>query len=194
MGPRIPHVVPTFGLIPGTLEVTIGAYVRAQQEPLEGRGVSGGSSGAGDVLRRGPGGCGPAGIAPFATVGCVLPGPGPVLGPHLPPNRKGTRWMDLLKVQVCYRLVDPGSEWRLHRRWYEGRAMGDLLGLDQVLPRDPLYRVLDRLCAHRGSLFGARFDVLLYDLASTYFESDRRSRTSGSSATARTVVRTACRW
>jgi len=104
-------------------------------------------------------------------------------GPHLPPSRKGTRWLDILKVQVCYRLIDPGSEWRLHRRWYEGSAMGDLLGLERVIPRDPLYRILDRLEAHRagffsflrerwGNLFGARFDVLLYDLTSTYFESD----------------------
>ena len=37
-------------------------------------------------------------------------------GPRLPPSRKGTRWLDVLKVQVCYRLIDPGSDWRLHRQ------------------------------------------------------------------------------
>ena len=40
-------------------------------------------------------------------------------GPRLPASRQGTRWLDLLKIQVCYRLIDPGSDWRLHRHWYE---------------------------------------------------------------------------
>ena len=34
---------------------------------------------------------------------------------RLPPSRQGTRWLDILKIQVCYRLIDPASEWRLHR-------------------------------------------------------------------------------
>jgi hypothetical protein len=37
----------------------------------------------------------------------------------LPPSRKGTRWLNVFKTLVCYRLIDPGSEWRLHRQWYE---------------------------------------------------------------------------
>jgi hypothetical protein len=102
--------------------------------------------------------------------------------PRLPPSRKGTRWLNVLKTLVCYRLIDPGSEWRLHRQWYGASAMGDLLGEDFALAQsDTLYRCLDKLLAHKSelfpflkdrwqALFGARFEVLLYDLTSTYFE------------------------
>ena len=104
-------------------------------------------------------------------------------GPRLPPSRQGTRWLDVLKVQVCYRLIDPGSDWRLHRHWYHHSALRDLLGTDRVIPSDTLYRCLDKLVMHKRAffsflrarwttLFDARFDVLLYDLTSTYFESD----------------------
>ena len=104
-------------------------------------------------------------------------------GPRLPPSRQGTRWLDVLKVQVCYRLIDPGSDWRLHRHWYAHSALRDLLGTDRVLTSDTLYRCLDKLVVHKRAffsflrtrwttLFDARFDVLLYDLTSTYFGSD----------------------
>ena len=43
----------------------------------------------------------------------------------LPPSRQGTRWLNVFKTLVCYRLIDPGSEWRLHRHWYEQSAMAD---------------------------------------------------------------------
>jgi transposase len=104
--------------------------------------------------------------------------------PRLPVSREGTRWLDVLKTLVTYRLIDPGSEWRLHRQWYEQSAMGDLLGADFTLAqKDTLYRCLDKLLAHKAalfsflqqrwkSLFGADFEVLLYDLTSTYFECD----------------------
>ena len=49
-------------------------------------------------------------------------------GPRLPPSRKRTRWLDVLKVQVCYRLIDPGSDWRLHRHWYAQSALRDRWG------------------------------------------------------------------
>ena len=104
-------------------------------------------------------------------------------GPRLPASRQGTRWLDIVKVLVCYRLIDPGSEWRLHRQWYEHSALRDLLGCDRVLASNTLYRCLDKLVVHKEAffsflherwtrLFDARFDVLLYDLTSTYFESD----------------------
>ena len=104
-------------------------------------------------------------------------------GPRLPASRQGTRWLDVLKAQVCYQLVEPGSDWRLHRHWYEHSALGDLLGGPEILSSDTLYRCLDKLAAHRRAffsflrerwetLFDARFDVLLYDLTSTYFEGD----------------------
>ena len=103
---------------------------------------------------------------------------------RLPVSRQGTRWLDVLKTLACYQLIDPGSEWRLHRHWYEHSAMGDLLGRPaEVVGGHTLYRCLDKLVAHKSAffsflrkrwemLFDARFDVLLYDLSSTYFESD----------------------
>ena len=101
---------------------------------------------------------------------------------RLQPSREGTDWAKLLTVSVAYRLIEPGSEWRCHRLWYERSAMGDLLGKGFVWGgKDQLYGVLDRLLAHRDELFkhlqnrwrdlfGAKLDVLLYDLTSTYFE------------------------
>jgi transposase len=103
---------------------------------------------------------------------------------RLAASREGTDWKQVLQVLTIYRLLDPGSEWRLHRQWWAGTALEELLGWPQpVLDKDCLYRTLDRLLEHREALFqhlrdrwqdlfGARFDVLLYDLTSTYFESD----------------------
>ena len=48
--------------------------------------------------------------------------------PRLPVNRQGTRWLNVFKTLVAYQLIEPGSEWRLHRHWYRHSAMGDLLG------------------------------------------------------------------
>ena len=101
---------------------------------------------------------------------------------RLPDSREGTRWRHILQTLVCYRLIDPGSEWRLHRLWFEQSAMGDLLGADDALvQKNALYRCLDKLLEHKTAvfdhlrerwqdLFGASFEVLLYDLTSTYFE------------------------
>jgi len=103
---------------------------------------------------------------------------------RLAQSRKGTDWLNVLKALVCYRLIDPGSEWRFHREWFVRSAMADLLGEDfSLAQKDKPYRCLDKLLEHKeglfdhlrgrwGQLFGARFDVLLYDLTSTYFESD----------------------
>lgn len=103
---------------------------------------------------------------------------------RLPPSRKGTRWDLIAQALCCYRLIEPGSEWRLHRHWYEKSAMPDLLGAGfEVAQIHKLYECLDRLMGHKEALFGhltqrwkdlfnAKFDVLLYDLTSTYFESD----------------------
>jgi len=103
---------------------------------------------------------------------------------RLPPSREGTHWLSVLKTLAAYRLIDPGSEWRLHRLWFDQSAMADLLGEDfAIAQKDTLYRCLDKLAAHKEDLFshlrwrwellfGARYEVLLYDLTSTYFESD----------------------
>src|ERR1700675_2114876 len=99
-------------------------------------------------------------------------------------SRKGTRWHQVLLLLATYRLLAPGSEWRLHRQWFEGSAMADLLGEDVGLAEiHKLYRCHDRLLEHKQALFdhlvgrwrdlfNVSFDVLLYDLTSTYFESD----------------------
>jgi hypothetical protein len=103
---------------------------------------------------------------------------------RLDPSRKGTRWDQVLFVLVAYRLLAPGSEWRLHREWFERTALADLLGEDAGLAEShKLYRCHDRLLEHKQAvfthltarwrdLFNVSFDVLLYDLTSTYFESD----------------------
>ncbi len=103
--------------------------------------------------------------------------------PLLPDSREGTNWQHILQTLVCYRLIDPGSEWRLHRQWFEQSAMADLLGADYgLVEKNALYRCLDKLLPHKQALFshlrqrwqdlfGATFEVLLYDLTSTYFES-----------------------
>ncbi len=105
-------------------------------------------------------------------------------GERLAPSRKGTRFDQVLFVLVAYRLLSPGSEWRLHRHWFERSALADLLGADAALADiHTLYACHDRLLEHKEAvfdhlvnrwrdLFNARFDVLLYDLTSAYFESD----------------------
>jgi transposase len=99
-------------------------------------------------------------------------------------SREGTHWETVLAVLVTYRLIDPGSEWRLHRHWFEHTALADLLGGDfSLAAKDTLYRCHDRLLDHKEALFSHLHDrwrdlfnttheVLLYDLTSTYFESD----------------------
>jgi hypothetical protein len=103
-------------------------------------------------------------------------------GGRLPPSRKGTRWDQILQVLVTYRLIAPGSEWKLHRDWFGKSAMADLLGADFGLAEaHKLYACHDVLLQHKDvlfshlmarwrDLFNANFDVLLYDLTSTYFE------------------------
>lgn len=105
---------------------------------------------------------------------------------RLPPSRKGTRWDLIIQALCCYRLIDPGSEWRLHRHWYDTCALADLLGASfELVEIHKLYECLDRLLEHKRALFdhltqrwkdmfNAKFAVLLYDLTSTYFESNPR--------------------
>ncbi|MGH8605211.1 MAG: IS1634 family transposase, partial [Gammaproteobacteria bacterium] len=100
-----------------------------------------------------------------------------------PPVVRARRGITWLLVLTAYRLIDPGSEWRLHRHWFEHSAMGDLLGEDlAIVAKDRLYRCLDKVLSHKDALFGhlrgrwqdvfgVKFEVLLYDLTSTYFES-----------------------
>ena len=105
-------------------------------------------------------------------------------GARLPVSREDTDWEKVLRVLVIYRLLSPGSEWRLHRHWFSTTALPDLLGVDERAAQDDtLYRCHDLILAHKeelfghlrqrwSDLFGARYEVLLYDLTSTYFECD----------------------
>jgi transposase len=91
-------------------------------------------------------------------------------------------WSKVLQLLVVNRLCEPGAEFFVHRRWFLGSAMDELLGCDfAVAEKDRLYRCLDRILPHKDelcrfltekwkTLFDAKFDVLLYDLTSTYFE------------------------
>ena len=103
---------------------------------------------------------------------------------RLADSREGTCWRHVLETLTVYRLIDPGSEWRLHRQWFQNSAMADLLEEDfSLAEKNALYRCLDKVLEHRPALFqhlrrrwedlfGVKFEVLLYDLTSTYFESD----------------------
>jgi len=103
---------------------------------------------------------------------------------RLPRGREGVSWAEVLKLLVVNRLIDPGSEFRLHRQWFDRSAMDALLGLDfAVAEKDRLYRCLDRVLPHQPELFvhlrhrwqdlfDEEFDLLLYDLTSTYVEGE----------------------
>ena len=110
---------------------------------------------------------------------------------HLPLGREGTRWDLVLQTLALYRLIDPGSEWRLHRHWFDHSAIADLLGSDFTLAEPHrLYACHDKLLTHKRALFDhltgrwrdlfkAKYEVLLYDLTSTYFESDPPEKSDG---------------
>ena len=99
-------------------------------------------------------------------------------------GREEVSWAQVLKLLVVNRLIDPGSEFRLHRQWFDQSAMDVLLGVDfAVAEKDRLYRCLDRILKYKGdlflhlqqrwkNLFEVTFDVLLYDLTSTYVEGE----------------------
>lgn len=93
-------------------------------------------------------------------------------------------WAKVVELLVVNRLCDPRSELFIHERWFAQTAMDLLLDSSAaVAEKDRLYRALDRMGAHKAALekhladkwrdlFGASFDVLLYDLTSTYFEGE----------------------
>jgi transposase len=103
---------------------------------------------------------------------------------RLPEGREAVSWEKVLQLEVVNCLLDPGSEYRLHRQWYVDSAMDELLETDfAVAAKDRLYRCLDRVLPHKqelfvwlkqkwADLFQSDFEVLLYDLTSTYFEGE----------------------
>jgi len=99
-------------------------------------------------------------------------------------DQEGTdvAWSRVAAVLAINRLCAPGSELAIEQRWYPSTSLDDLLGIEEGKINDSrLYRCLDRILPHKtkleqhlkqryGELFGAEFDVLLYDLTSTYVE------------------------
>jgi len=102
----------------------------------------------------------------------------------LPEGREAVPWEKVLRLLVVNRLLDPGTEFHVHRQWFDQTAMAELLGTDfAVAEKDRFYRCLDRLLDHKQELFqhlrqrwqdlfAPSFDVLFYDLTSTYFEGE----------------------
>lgn len=103
---------------------------------------------------------------------------------HLPEGRESVGWEKVLQLLVVNRLIAPGSEYHLHRHWFDYSAMDELLREDFIVAeKDRLYRCLDRILEHKAELFvwlkqkwadlfNVDFEVLLYDLTSTYFEGE----------------------
>jgi hypothetical protein len=103
---------------------------------------------------------------------------------RLPEGKAQVPWHKVLELLAVRQLVAPGSKWHLHRRWFVCSAMDQLLDEDfAVAAKNRLYECLDRIDAHRAALFthlqarwkdlfGATYDLLLYDLTSTYFEGE----------------------
>ena len=103
---------------------------------------------------------------------------------RLAEGREAVSWEKVLRLLVVNRLLEPGSEFRVHRHWFVESAMDALLETDfTVAGKDRLYRCLDRIVEHKqdlfvwlkqkwSELFHADFEVLLYDLTSTYFEGE----------------------
>lgn len=105
-------------------------------------------------------------------------------GEQLPNGREEIPWAVMAQVLVLGRLCDPSSELRLAERFYESSALSDLLGVPaEKVNEDRLYRALDALLPHKpalekhlkeklGDLFALDYDLLLYDITSTYFEGE----------------------
>ena len=105
-----------------------------------------------------------------------------VLDQLLPPGREDVPWATMAAVLVMARLCEPSSELHVAEDWYRRTALEDLLGLPAPLVNDDrCYRALDRLLPHKpaleqhlvarlGELFALDYDLLLYDVTSTYFE------------------------
>jgi transposase len=103
---------------------------------------------------------------------------------RLPDGKAQVPWFKVLELLSVRQLVAPGSKWHLHRRWFLSSAMDQLLDEDfAVAAKNRLYECLDRIDEHRSALFthlqarwkdlfGATYDLLLYDLTSTYFEGE----------------------
>lgn len=101
---------------------------------------------------------------------------------HLPAKRERVSWTEVIAILVIARLCEPSSELYVAEKWYRTTALEDLLGVSaENIYDERLYRALDRLLPHKeaiekhlverlGELFDLNYDLLLYDVTSTYFE------------------------
>ncbi len=105
-----------------------------------------------------------------------------LLGGLLPRGREAVAWSDVIAILVIGRLCEPSSELHVAEQWYRTTALEDLLDVapERIYDERP-YRALDRLLPHKGAieahlverlgeLFELDYDLLLYDVTSTYFE------------------------
>jgi hypothetical protein len=121
-------------------------------------------------------------------------------------GREAVSWEKVLQLLVVNRLLEPGSEFHVHRHWFVESGIGVLLEEDfSVAGKDRLYRCLDRILEHKAELFvwlrqkwaelfAADFEVLLYDLTSTYFEGEMEGNEKARRGHSRDIGRTAFRW
>ena len=105
-----------------------------------------------------------------------------LLGALLPPGRETVGWAEVIAILVIGRLCEPSSELHVAERWYRTTGLEDLLGVaPESIYDERLYRTLDRVLPHKeaierhlvkrfGELFDLDYDLLLYDVTSTYFE------------------------
>jgi transposase len=105
-----------------------------------------------------------------------------IISRQVPPGKETVRPADIVAIEVINRLCQPCSEFALAEHWYASTALEDLLGVpDAAVTKDRLYRTLDQLLKAQdkiesdvkqrlGTLFQLEYDLLLYDLTSTYFE------------------------
>ena len=104
------------------------------------------------------------------------------LNKHMPKGKEAIQWSLTSMILVIARLLDPSSELHISEQWYKNTALPDLLGVpaDRV-DDNRLYRALDELLPHKealeihlknrmGELFDIEYDLLLYDVTSTFFE------------------------
>jgi len=111
------------------------------------------------------------------------------LAERMPPGHEDIPWNEMAAVLVLARLCEPSSELHIAEDWFRRTALGDLLGLPvEKVNDDRLYRALDRLLPHKddlekflqqrlGTLFKLEYDLLLYDVTSTYFEGQANANT-----------------
>jgi len=111
------------------------------------------------------------------------------LAERMPPGHEDILWNEMAAVLVIARLCEPSSELHIAEDWFRRTALGDLLGLPaEKINDDRLYRALDRLLQHKddlekflqqrlGTLFKLEYDLLLYDVTSTYFEGQAAANT-----------------